>query len=609
MIKEAIIKLSKVESLDYDLAYQVMDEIMTGEASEVQISSYLTALAVKGESIEEITASAAAMREHCVRLLHEEKALEIVGTGGDHSNSFNISTTSAIVVAAGGVPVAKHGNRASSSKSGSADVLEALGVNIMISPAQSAKLLREIGICFLFAQKYHLAMKYVASVRRELGIRSIFNILGPLSNPAGASMQVMGVYDEKLVMPLAQVLCNLGVERAMVVYGRDCLDEISMCESTKICEVKDGILQEYEICPEQFGYTRCDSLLLKGGDALENAEITRSIFRGELGAKRDAICLNAGAALYIAGKAPTLEDGVRLAESIIESGKAMEKLEEFILHSNEQLMNENGKAVDSSRNILKEIAEKTKLRVAEKKRLLSLEDLIEKVSGMKGKPAFSFEQALRESKMGFICEIKKASPSKGVIAKDFPYLEIAREYEAAGATALSCLTEPDYFQGADSYLEEIAKKVNIPILRKDFFIDPYMIYEAKYLGADCILLICSLLNDEELRSYYFLATSLGLSVIFEAHDKEEVERAVKAGASIIGVNNRNLKTFTMDLQNSIKLRSHVSEDILFISESGIKTKEDVAMLVQHGIQAILVGETLMRSDNKAEILEDFRSVL
>lgn len=335
MIKEAIIALSGRKDLDYDTAKTVMNEIMDGEASEVQMSAYLTALSMKGETIDEITASAEAMRGHCVKLLHEMEVLEIVGTGGDKSDSFNISTTSAIVAAAGGVPVAKHGNRAASSKSGAADVLEALGVNILLSPEKSTELLGRIGICFLFAQNYHIAMKYVAPVRKELGIRTVFNVLGPLSNPAGAKMEVMGVYDETLVEPLARVLCKLGVSRAMVVYGRDRLDEISMGAPTFVCEVRDGVLSSYEITPEQFGFERCDRSELEGGTPEENAEITRAILAGEKGAKRNAVALNAGAALYIAGKADTLEAGVRLAESLIDSKAAMRKLEDFIKYSNE----------------------------------------------------------------------------------------------------------------------------------------------------------------------------------------------------------------------------------------------------------------------------------
>ena len=338
MIKEAILKLAGRENLTYTEAYQVMDEIMSGEASNVQMSSYLTAMSLKGETIDEITASAAGMREHCVKLLHNVDALEIVGTGGDGANSFNISTTSALVIAAAGVPVAKHGNRAASSRCGAADVLEALGVKITISPEKSAEFLEKIGICFLFAQNYHIAMKYVAPVRKELGIRTIFNILGPLANPAGANMEVMGVYEEALVEPLARVLEKLGVKNAMVVYGQDKLDEISMSAPTTVCEIKNGEFHSYTVTPEQFGFTSCGKNELQGGTPQENAEITRAVLSGrELGPKRSAVLLNAGAALYVAGRADTLEAGVKMAQEAIDSGKAQEKLEQFIAYSNEEI--------------------------------------------------------------------------------------------------------------------------------------------------------------------------------------------------------------------------------------------------------------------------------
>lgn len=335
MIKEAIIKLSKKQDLAYAEAEAVMDEIMSGQATSVQMSAYLTALSLKGETIDEITASAAGMRAHCIKLLHNLDVLEIVGTGGDGSNSFNISTTSSLVIAAGGVPVAKHGNRAASSKSGAADVLEVLGVKITLTPERSAEILKKINICFLFAQNYHIAMKYVAPIRKELGIRTVFNILGPLSNPAGANMELMGVYDQSLVEPLAQVMANLGVDRGMVVYGQDSLDEISMCAPTSVCEIRDGKFTSYEITPEQFGYERCEKGALTGGTPAENAEITKAILKGEeKGPKRQAVCLNAGAALYIAGKAASIEEGVKLAESLIDSGAALKKLEKFVEETN-----------------------------------------------------------------------------------------------------------------------------------------------------------------------------------------------------------------------------------------------------------------------------------
>ncbi|CCY78673.1 anthranilate phosphoribosyltransferase [Brachyspira aalborgi] len=336
MIKEAILKLSKKENLNYEEAKEVMNEIMSGKATAVQMSSYLTALSMKGETIEEITGSAAGMRANCIKLLHNMEVLEIVGTGGDNSNSFNISTASAIVIASGGVAVAKHGNRAASSKCGAADVLEELGININISPEKSREILSKINICFLFAQNYHIAMKYVAPVRKELGIRTVFNILGPLSNPAGANIELMGVYDESLIEPLAKVMQNLGVKRGMVVYGTDKIDEISMSSETKVCEILDKEnLKSYTISPKDFGYDFCDKKELEGGSVKENAEIIRNIFNlKDNGAKRKAVCMNAGAGFYIAKKVKNIKEGVQMAESLIDEKKAFEKLEDFIKESN-----------------------------------------------------------------------------------------------------------------------------------------------------------------------------------------------------------------------------------------------------------------------------------
>lgn len=336
MIKEAILKLSKKENLSYEEAKEVMNEIMSGKASSVQMSSYLTALSMKGETIDEITGSAAGMRANCIKLLHDLEVLEIVGTGGDNSNSFNISTASAIVIASGGVSVAKHGNRAASSKCGAADVLEELGVNINISPEKSRDMLSKINICFLFAQNYHIAMKYVAPVRKELGIRTVFNILGPLSNPAGANIELMGVYDESLLKPLAKVMQNLGVKRGMVVYGLDKIDEISMSSETKVCEIEDkNNLKSYTISPKDFGYDLCDKKELEGGSVKENGEIIRNIFNlKDKGAKRKAVCMNAGAGFYLAGKVKNIKEGVKIAEDLIDEKKALEKLEDFIRESN-----------------------------------------------------------------------------------------------------------------------------------------------------------------------------------------------------------------------------------------------------------------------------------
>lgn len=337
MIREAIEKISMKQDLTYEEAYGVMNEIMSGETTPTQNAAFLAALATKSakaETSEEIAGCAAAMRDHAVKFDVDYDVFEIVGTGGDNAQSFNISTTSGLVAAAGGMKVAKHGNRAASSKCGTADCLETLGVNIQQSPEMCKTLLEEVGMCFFFAQKYHTSMKYVGAIRKELGFRTVFNILGPLTNPASPAMQLLGVYDEYLVVPLAQVLMNLGVKRGMVVYGQDKLDEISMSAPTTVCEFKDGWFKSYTITPEEFGLERCTKADLVGGTPEENAQITLAVLKGEKGPKRDAVLMNAGASLYIGGKAESMKEGIRLAAELIDSGKALETLQKFIEVSN-----------------------------------------------------------------------------------------------------------------------------------------------------------------------------------------------------------------------------------------------------------------------------------
>ena len=334
MIKEAIVKIVNKEDLTYDEAYTVMNEIMGGETTATQNAAFLAALSTKSaraETTDEIAGCAAAMRAHATKVETGMELFEIVGTGGDNAHSFNISTTSAIVAAAGGMKVAKHGNRAASSLCGTADCLEALGVNISQSPKRCVELLNEVGMCFFFAQKYHSSMKYVGSIRKELGIRTVFNILGPLTNPSNPKMHLLGVYDRSLVEPIAEVLMKLGSKKGMVVYGMDKLDEISLSAPTAICEYKDGWIKNYEITPEQFDFERCSKEDLKGGTPVENADITRKILNGEIkGHKRNAVLLNAGTAIYIGGKAENIQDGIKIAEEIIDSGKAIKTLEKLI---------------------------------------------------------------------------------------------------------------------------------------------------------------------------------------------------------------------------------------------------------------------------------------
>ena len=338
MIKEAIAKIVTKQDLTYDEAYAVMMEIMTGATTPTQNAAFLAALSTKStkaETIDEIAGCAAAMRDNALKVESDLELLEIVGTGGDNAGSINISTTSALIIAAAGINVAKHGNRAASSKCGAADCLEALGVNIDLEPEKCAELLKKIGICFFFAQKYHPSMKYVGAIRRELGFRTVFNILGPLTNPAHPQLELLGVYDESLCEPLAKVLMNLGVKRGMVVYGQDKLDEISLSSPTTVCEFKDGMYKSYVIKPEDFGFETCKKSDLVGGTPAENAAVTLAILKGEeKGAKRNAVLMNAGAAIYIGGKAESVAEGIKLAAELVDSGAALKKLEDFIRESN-----------------------------------------------------------------------------------------------------------------------------------------------------------------------------------------------------------------------------------------------------------------------------------
>ncbi len=337
MIKEAIEKIVSKKDLSYQEAYTVMNEIMNGETSQIQNAAYLSALSTKStkaETIEEISGSAAAMRDHALKVPHDMDVLDIVGTGGDHAHSINISTTAAMIIAAAGIKVAKHGNRAASSQCGAADCLEALGINLDQPPEKAVQELKEIGLCFMFAQKYHSSMKYVGAIRKELGIRTVFNILGPLTNPAHPTHMILGVYDEYLLEPLAKVMLSLGVKTGMVIYGQDCLDEFSLSAPTSVCEFRNGWFRRYEVTPEEFGFARCQKTDIRGGSPAENAQVTLDILTGATGPKTDIVLLNAGAAIYVGGKADSIKTGIEKARELIASGAARKKLEEFRQLSN-----------------------------------------------------------------------------------------------------------------------------------------------------------------------------------------------------------------------------------------------------------------------------------
>ena len=330
-IRQAIDKLVNRLDLSETEMIEVMNQIMTGEATPLQVAAFLTALRMKGETVDEITGAARVMREKAHRVgVGAGTVLDTCGTGGDQKGTFNISTTAAFVLAGAGVCVAKHGNRAVSSHSGSADVLGALGVKVDAPKEKVERCIAEIGIGFLFAPLLHEAMKYAMQPRRDIGIRTIFNILGPLTNPAMARYQLLGIYSGDLVVAIARVLKNLGSIRAMVVHGVEGLDEISLCGPTRVAELRDGEVQESTIEPEQFGLQRCRIEDLHGGNAEQSAGIVRGILDGSKGPRRDVVLLNSGAALYVSGKAATTQEGIRLAAESIDSGRARRKLERLV---------------------------------------------------------------------------------------------------------------------------------------------------------------------------------------------------------------------------------------------------------------------------------------
>ena len=411
----------------------------------------------------------------------------------------------------------------------------------------------------------------------------------------------------------------------MVVYGQDKLDEISMSAPTKVCEIRDGWFKSSVITPEDFGFDRCTKEELRGGTPEENAKITLAILNGEKGPKRNAVLMNAGAALYIGGKADSMKDGVALAAEIIDSGKALDTLERFIevssrpgdgLETPVRGCPKDAQETPSTNmpevvmTILDQLAAYARERVIEARRKLSFEELKKQALSLavSAGESFAFEDALKKPGISFVCECKKASPSKGLIDPDFPYVRIAREYEEAGADCISVLTEPKWFQGSDGYLREIADAVKIPCLRKDFTVDEYMIYEAKTLGASAVLLICSILEEEQMAEYIGICDELGLSALAEAHDEAEVAMALRAGARMIGINNRNLRDFSVDTGNSTRLRKLIPQDVLFVSESGVGSADDVAALREAGADAVLVGETLMRASDKKEKLRELRGI-
>ena len=588
-INEAVEKFSSGNSLKKNEIKEVFLSIMNNECNDAEIISFLMTLKTKGETVEEITGAAEVLREMSQKLkLNSQELVDTCGTGGDGQNTFNISTASAIVAAAAGVKIAKHGNKSISSKSGSSDLLEFSGINIDLDEEQAQKCFDDNGITFMFAPKYHKAMKNVANVRKNIKTRTIFNVLGPLSNPANAKYQILGVYDKKLILPIAKVIKDLGVKRAMVVHSEEGLDEISCEKDTYIAEVNENKISEYKINPKEFGLEILSLESLKVDSVEESYKIFMNMLENKDETAVNIVSLNAGAAIYISGIKENLKEGIEFAKELIISGKALKKFEDLKKSMPEKL---------NTPKILEEILENKAKEVADRKNKMTVQDLKEITYMYSLKRDFkgALINKISKNKSAVIAEIKRASPSLGELNMNIIPAKVAADFEAMGAACLSVLTDAKYFKGSGAILEMAKKGCGLPVLRKDFIIDEYQIDESVTMGADCILLIVSALDKTLLKNLYDAAKVRDLDVIVEVHDYSELESALEIECDIIGINNRNLHTFDVDLNTSVELVKYIKDDQLIIAESGIHNFEDVKKMNECGINTFLVGESLMTS--------------
>ena len=587
MITDILLKIQSSKSLSEKEIYDALEDIVAGNWSDAQIAAMLMGLSMRGESVEEIAGAAKLMRETALPIKAPKGAVDCCGTGGDKSGTYNISTAVAIVAAACDVPMAKHGNRSASSKSGAADVLEALGVNLDVEQDKLEEALKLYNFAFLMAPRHHSAFKDIGRIRKSLAVRTIFNLLGPLANPAKTEFQLIGVYTRDLVMPIAKALQKLGTKKAWVVHGSDGLDEITTTGETYVAKLEDKKITESTLNPEDFGLSKSNPKDLVGGDADTNAKALKAILNGEKNAYRGIVIANAAAVLVIAGKKTDLKEAAKEAAQALDNGEALEVLNKYIEFTR------NHKTQSSDMDVLSKICAKKEDHIRFKKLQSPLNDLKVAISALP-KPLGFLEHMKEEEGAALIAEVKKASPSKGIIREDFDPVQIARIYESAGATCISVLTDEPYFQGSDEFLIAIKNAVKIPVLRKDFIIDPYQVYESRVMGADCILLIMAALSDDLAAELYGLARELGMDVLVEVHNMEELERALLLKPMMVGVNNRNLKTLQVDIETSYELFAKIPKSTYKISESGIASNEDLTKLYTHGYNGFLVGESLMR---------------
>ena len=588
VLTHAIDRLADGEDLAADEASRVLREVMEGNASEAETAGLLVALRTKGETVHEIAGLAATMRSLALRVDAGDDLVDTAGTGGGRP-TFNVSTTAAFVAAGAGCRVAKHGNRSATSQCGSADVIEALGARIDLEPEEVAHCIDAVGFGFMFAPKHHAAMRYVVPVRRALGVRTIFNFLGPLTNPAGARRQVIGVSDRSRLEMMAAALGELGTDRALVVSSADGLDEFSVSGATRVVELREGELATYEVTPEEVGLERAADGAVGAGTPDANARVLRRVLEGEPGTERSLALLNAAAAVYVSGRAESIREGV-------ESAARIDRLRRRAVHAREI----SGAVAMSIR--LDELVGATREAVHRRKRERPLAE-VEREAGAQpeGRP---FAEALSRPGTSLIAEHKRRSPSAGTIREGASCAELVQAYERGGAAAVSVLTEEAHFGGSLADLREARAAIHLPILRKDFTIDRYQLYEAKAAGADAILLVVGSMEPAELGALLNEAWGLDLDAIVEVATEEELATALEWDVDVLGINNRNLEDFSVDLERTFDLLHDVPTGKVVVSESGIHTREQIEGLEEVGVDAVLIGEMLMRApDPEAAVRE------
>ncbi|MEM2839630.1 MAG: anthranilate phosphoribosyltransferase [Thermoplasmata archaeon] len=651
MIRDAIGLVVEGKDLDSQTAMQVMREIMAGVATPAQMGSFITAMRMKGETVAELTGFAMAMRESCAKIRSPPGAVDLCGTGGDGLNTFNISTVASFVVAAAGVPVAKHGNRSVSSRSGSADLLAALGFPVDLDPKSVERILGAVGIGFMFAPIFHSSMRNVAGARRELGIRTYFNILGPLTNPASVENQLIGVYDPDLAEKMARVLMELGSNHVFIVHSNG-MDEASIADDTRVVELRDGKIENFFIRPEMFGFERASLEELKGGTPEDNARIALSILSGERSPRRDVVALNAGLAICASGRAESLREGVEIACDMIDGGLALKKAKEYskavmaveverqrtsdvkaLLDRRIQMDVMQERCSEICRELLARCEEEEKarellgmldeeiIRVPTPLSILALNRIFKLGSAEKKDivphacSGTRFSESLRFSEgISLIAEYKPRSPTSSPMVLPPSTDSVIDAYRSFGLSAVSVLVEPDYFGGSIQLFSYFRSRLDVPLLFKDFVISNEQLDIARSIGADAVLLIAKLLNKASLESLIDDCCRKGLEPLVELHDEKDIAKfqalSAKDKVDVIGLNSRDFASMKTNLERIRQLQKLLPDDKLVVAESGVGSSEDLKLL--RDFDAVLIGSLFMKAQDirtkLSEIIAACRSV-